>query len=226
MLFADRVDAGRRLAAELMRLRGEDAVVLGLPRGGIPVAFEVAQALGAPLDVIVVRKLGVPHQPEFGMGAVGEGGVRLINDDVVRTADVSSQELAATESRERAEVVARARRFRGNRPCIPLAGRTAILVDDGIATGSTMRAACQVARAQGAKRIIVAVPIAPRAALTRLRDDVDALICLDAPRRFFSVGQWYRDFTQTSDADATRLLEFARKQLTQRTADDSAGPTG
>ena len=209
MLFADRADAGRQLAGELTRLQGEDAVVLGLPRGGVPVAFEVAQALGAPLDVIVVRKLGVPHQPEFGMGAVGEGGVRVINEAVVRMADVSIQELAAAEHRERAEVVARARRFRGDRRRIPLTGRTAILVDDGIATGSTMRAACQVARAEGAKRIIVAVPIAPREALTRLRDDADALICLDAPPRFLSVGQWYRDFTQTSDADVTRLLESA-----------------
>jgi len=223
MLFIDRADAGKQLAARLTHLGDADAVVLGLPRGGVPVAFEVARALAAPLDVIVVRKLGVPYQPELGMGAVGEGGIRVINDDVVRMAHLGTRELAAVERRERAEVDARARRFRGDRPRIPLRGRTAILVDDGAATGSTMRAACQVARAHGAKRVVVAVPVAPHDTLARLRDDADELVCLDTPRPFFGVGQGYRDFTQTSDAEVTRLLERARGPVTQILAAEAAG---
>src|SRR5690606_13759866 len=142
MFFADRVDAGRRLASRLQHLRDESVVVLGLPRGGVPVASEVARALDAPLDVIVVRKLGVPFQPELGMGAIGEDGVRIIIDEIVRMAGVSISELAAVETRERAELERRAQRFRGGRPRAALAGRTAVIVDDGIATGSTARAAC------------------------------------------------------------------------------------
>src|ERR1019366_2009760 len=161
MQFADRVDAGRRLAAKLGPLQGEDLVVVGLPRGGVPVALEVARALDAPLDVIVVRKLGGPVQPELGMGAIGEGGVRVLNAGVVRLARVSSDELATVERRERVELERRARRFRGDRPPVRLDGKTVVVVDDGIATGSTARAACQVARAQGASRIVLAVPVAP-----------------------------------------------------------------
>src|SRR5665213_3424052 len=145
MHFTNRVDAGRRLAARLEYLRGEDLVVLGLPRGGVPVALEVAGALDAPLDVIVVRKLGVPFQPELGMGAIGEGGVRVLNAEVVRLAGVSSVELAAVEQRERTELERRARRYRGERLPVLLEGKTVVIVDDGIATGSTARAACQVA---------------------------------------------------------------------------------
>ena len=162
MLFTDRADAGRQLAARLGHLRGEPVVVLGLPRGGVPVALEVAQALGAPLDVIVVRKLGVPFQPELGMGAVGEDGVRVINREVIQAARVPAEELAAVQAREQANVDARAARYRARRPREPLAGRTAVVVDDGIATGSTARAACQVARAHGAARVVLAVPVAPR----------------------------------------------------------------
>ena len=153
MSFLDRTDAGRRLAQRTLHLRGENVVVLGLPRGGVPVAAEVARALRAPLDVIVVRKLGVPVQPELGMGAIGEGGVRIINPEVVAIAHVTDAEIAAVERRERAELERRARRFRGERRRTPLTGRTAIIIDDGIATGSTARAACQVARAQGAVRV-------------------------------------------------------------------------
>jgi len=223
MLFIDRVDAGQQLAARLTHLRHENAVVLGVPRGGVPVAFEVAQHLSAPLDVIVVRKLGLPHQPELAMGAVGEGGVRVINDDVLRKADVSADELGAVERRESAEVEARAKRFRGERPCIPLLARTAIIVDDGIATGSTMSAACQVVRAHGAKHIIVAVPVAPHDALPMLYDDADELVCLHQPRPYFSVGQWYRNFTQTTDAEVTQLLTRAHELLVQSTAIDALG---
>ena len=146
MVFADRDDAGRRLAARLGHLRGEPVVVLGLPRGGVPVAFQVAQALGAPLDVIIVRKLGVPFQPELGMGAVGEDGVRVLNPEVMKACAVSQDDLAAVQVRERAAVADRAARYRAVRPREPLAGRVAVVVDDGIATGSTARAACQIAR--------------------------------------------------------------------------------
>jgi putative phosphoribosyl transferase len=224
VLFADRFDAGRQLAARLTQLHAQDVVVLGLPRGGVPVASVVAQALDAPLDVIVVRKLGVPHQRELAMGAVGEGGVRVLNDDVLRMAGVNSEELATVEHRERAEVVARAQRFRGHRPPIPLAGRTAILVDDGIATGSTMLAACQVAYAHGARRVVVAVPVASREALKRLRQEADEVICLHTPPLFFSVGQWFQDFTQVRDAEVTDLLESAQGAAANRTTSEPADP--
>ncbi len=206
MRFVDRVDAGRRLATRLAHLRGEPVVVLGLPRGGVPVAFEVAQALGAPLDVIVVRKLGVPFQPELGMGAIGEDDVRIINRELVATAGVSERELAAVEARERAELERRARRFRGNRPRLDLTGRTAVIIDDGIATGSTARAACQVARAHGAARVVLAVPVAPPGWTARIGRDADELIALDTPDPFWAIGQFYANFTQTTDDEVAACL--------------------
>jgi putative phosphoribosyl transferase len=209
MLFADRVDAGRRLAARLSHLHGAPVVVLGLPRGGVPVAYEVARALHAPLDVIVVRKLGVPFQPELGMGAIGEDGVRIVNTEVVRLAGVSERQLAEVEARERAELERRARRFRGDRPPVPLAGTTAVVVDDGIATGSTARAACQVARAHGAGRVVLAVPVAPPDSAGRFRDDVDELVCLETPEPFYAIGQFYADFPQTSDEEVVACLRRA-----------------
>ena len=166
--FRDRAAAGRRLAERLGYLADEDVVVLGLPRGGVPVAFEVAAALQAPLDVIVVRKLGVPYQPELAMGAIGEDGVLVLNDEVVAIAGVAEAELAALERSERAGLERLAMRFRDGRARAPLAGRTAVVVDDGIATGSTARAACQVARAHGAARVVLAVPVAPRPSLIGL----------------------------------------------------------
>jgi putative phosphoribosyl transferase len=217
-MFADRTEAGQRLAPKLGYLRDEEPVVLGLPRGGVPVAAEVAHALGAPLDVIVVRKLGVPFQPELGMGAVGEDGIRVINEEVVRIAGITPNGLARVERRERAEVEARAQRFRAGRPRVALAGRPAILVDDGIATGSTMRAACQVARAAGARRVVVAVPVAPPEVVPSFRHDADEVICLETPSPFYAVGQWYADFTQVSDAEVTRLLQ--REPVAQPTRDD------
>jgi len=207
--FVDRVDAGQQLAAALDHLRGEDPVVLGLPRGGVPVAFEVARALHAPLDVILVRKLGVPFQPELGMGAIGEDGVRIINEEVVSLAHVSEDDIAVVEQRERAELDRRARRFRGDRPRTPLAGRTAIVVDDGIATGSTARAASRVARAQGARRVVLAVPVAAPSAVEGLRQDADEVVCLEEPQWFFAIGQWYANFTQTRDDEVVELLERA-----------------
>jgi len=209
MSFLDRSDAGRRLANRMLHLRGADVVVLGLPRGGVPVAAEVARALGAPLDVILVRKLGVPVQPELGMGAIGEGGVRIINSEVVAIAHVTDAEIAAVERRERAELDRRARRFRGDRRRTPLAGRTAVIIDDGIATGSTARAACQVARAQGAVRVVLAVPVAPPSARSALAADADEVICLETPGHFLAIGEWYRDFSQTSDQEVVSLLRRA-----------------
>ncbi|MFF5209087.1 phosphoribosyltransferase family protein [Streptosporangium sp. NPDC000396] len=196
-----------RLAERLAgRMTDENVVVLGLPRGGVPVAFEVAQALGAPLDVIVVRKLGVPFQPELGFGAVGEGGIRVINPNVVRMANVTQAEMATVEEREQVEVLRRARRFRGDRAPIDLAGRTVIVVDDGIATGGTARAACQVAHARGAARVILAVPVGAPDTIASLREDADEVICLETPADLFAIGVWYADFTQTTDEQVVELL--------------------
>ena len=227
MPFIDRVDAGRRLAERLQYLRGTPVVVLGLPRGGVPVAYEVARALDAPLDVIVVRKLGVPFQPELGMGALGEDGVRIINEEVVRLVGISDSELADVEARERTELERRARRFRSDRPRAALKDRTVVVVDDGIATGSTARAACQVARARGAARVVLAVPVAPPGWEARLGADADEFVCLETPEPFFSIGQFYTDFTQTSDEEVIACLEraahpFPAAATTSKTNDDSA----
>jgi putative phosphoribosyl transferase len=209
MLFADRADAGRQLAARLEHLRGGRVVVLGLPRGGVPVALEVARALGAPLDVIVVRKLGVPFQPELGMGAVGEDGVEVVNREVIRATRVPADELTAVRAREQAQVNARAARYRVHRPREPLAGRTAVVVDDGIATGSTAKAACQVARAHGAARVVLAVPVAPRGWQARIADAADELVCVHTPRDFYAIGQFYADFSQTTDDEVIACLQRA-----------------
>jgi putative phosphoribosyl transferase len=218
--YLDRVDAGWRLGERLRHLGGEDVVVLGLPRGGVPVAAGVAHALGAPLDVIIVRKLGVPHQPEFAMGALGEGGVRILNDEVVAMAGVTPRELAAIEERERAELERRGHRFRAGRPPVPIAGRTVVVVDDGIATGSTARAACRVARAHGAARIILAVPVGHSDAIASLRRDADEVICLTEPRSLMAIGEWYEDFSQTSDQEVINILSDAAA------ARDAAAPAG
>ncbi|MFB7843058.1 phosphoribosyltransferase [Microbacterium sp. NPDC056052] len=212
--FADRADAGRRLAALLEADPPADAVVLGLPRGGVPVAAEVARALGAPLDVLVVRKVGVPWQPELAMGAVGEEDAAVRNPDVVRAAGVDAQTLRGAERRERTEVERRAGLFRGGRAPEPLAGRTALIVDDGIATGATVRAACAIARARGAARVVVAVPVAPPEALEELRagpdPDADEVVCLEAPEDFMAVGMHYVDFRQTPDEEVVRILTAGR----------------
>ena len=214
MRFRDRSDAGRQLASRLLPLRGKDVVVLGLPRGGVAVAAEVARALDAPLDVILVRKLGVPAQPELGMGAIGEGDARVINTEVVRYSGASEADIDAVEQRERAELERRTKRFRGDAPREPLAGRIAVLVDDGIATGSTARAACQVARAQGAARVVLAAPVAPPSARSTLAGDADELVCLETPERFLAIGEWYDDFSQTRDEEVVSLLRAARAEHT------------
>lgn len=209
MAYRDRVDAGRRLGEELARRGETDVVVLGLPRGGVPVAFQVARMLGAPLDVLVVRKLGLPSQPELAMGAVGEDGTRVLNPEVIRESGIGPEQLAAVEAAERATVQARAARLRGDRPRVPLAGRTALIVDDGIATGSTARVACAAARTQGASRVVVAAPVAPRQTVGELAGYADAVVCLDTPRWFGAVGQFYDDFRATGDDEVARLLAEA-----------------
>ena len=225
MGFRDRTDAGRQLA-EVLRDAGigeHDAVVLGLPRGGVPVAFEVARALRLPLDVIVVRKLGVPFQPELAMGAIGEGGVRVENQEVMHSSGLHAVDIEAVERRERVELERRARQYRGDRPRMDLTGRCAVIVDDGIATGSTARAACQVARAHGAARVVLAVPVASRAAVAALRDVCDELFCVEVPEPFYAVGEWYRDFSQTTDEQVVDLLRRAAGEDAGRPRGDRAG---
>ena len=224
-MFRNRVDAGRRLGAELERrhLEGDDAVVLGLPSGGVPVAFEVAQTLGGPLDIVMVRKLGVPFGSELAMGAIGEAGVRILNREVPQVARVTEGEFEAVERRERSELERRSRLYRGGRPPVVLSGRTAVVVDDGIATGSTARAACLVARTLGATRVMVAVPVASRSSLTDLADVCDQVVCLEAPEPFYAVGEWYRDFSPTSDEEVVALLERAARGVPTPSATATSG---
>ncbi|PNE43150.1 phosphoribosyltransferase [Streptomyces noursei] len=209
MLFTDRADAGRRLAEALRHVAKENPVVLGLPRGGVPVAYQVAQALDAPLDVIVVRKLGVPYQRELGFGAIGEGGVRVLSQDIISRGRVGPEDVDAVQRTEEAELARQAERFRAGRPRRALDGRTVIVIDDGIATGATAAAACQVVRAQGAARVVLAVPVAPPDAAERLRTAADEFVCLSTPYAFSAVGEWYQDFSQTSDDEVVSLLSQA-----------------
>ncbi len=206
--FSNRVEAGQRLAHELAPLAGEDIVVLGLPRGGVPVAAEVARSLGVPLDVIVVRKLGVPAQPELAMGAIGEAGARFVDNRIVARAGVSPADLDRVEAREREVLEARVRRLRGGRPPVDLAGRTAVVVDDGIATGATARVACTVARHLGAARVVLAVPVGPESTLAAVTE-ADTVVCPVTPRRFLAVGQHYADFRPTTDEEVVALLAAA-----------------
>lgn len=184
-------------------------MVVGLPRGGVPVAAVVAAVLGAPLDIIVVRKLGVPHQPELGMGAIGEGGARVLNQTIVEAASVTPQQLAEVEARERQELERRAQLYRSGRSGLDVGGRTVIIVDDGIATGSTARVACEVARAHGARRVVLALPVAPVEWTARLAGAADEFVAVATPEPFFGVGQFYRDFSPTSDREVTDLLAAA-----------------
>jgi putative phosphoribosyl transferase len=209
VVFADRVDAGRRLARALQHLAGEDLVVLGLPRGGVPVAAEVARALGAPLDVVIVRKLGVPFHPELAMGAIGEGGVRVVDEDLVRRLGVSPAQLRNVEEREGRTLAERADLLRRGRAPLSLTRRTAIVVDDGIATGSTARVACHVARELGAHRVVLAAPVGPRDAVDRV-PEADEVVVVATPHPFVAVGGHYDDFRPTSDAEVASLLEAAR----------------
>ncbi len=213
MIFVDRMDGGRSLAGRLMHLRDRNVVVVGLPRGGVPVAAEVAKALNAPLDVILVRKLGVPSRPELGMGAIGENGVRVLNDEVVRSVGVTSDQIAQVEARERSELERRVERFRAGRELIALTGRVVVIVDDGIATGSTARAACQVARAHGASHIVLAVPVAPPGWEQDLVGVADEYVCVATPEAFSAVGQFYSNFTQVTDDDVVACLNQMSKKI-------------
>ncbi len=219
-MFADRIDAGSRLAATLTDLRDEEVVVVGLPRGGVPVAYQVARSLDAPLDVILVRKLGVPFQPELAMGAIGEDGVRVLNDDVIAMTGVGERELAEVEQRERGELERRARRYRSGRERESLDGKVVVVVDDGVATGSTARAACQVARRQGASRVVLAVPVAPVGWTDRMGDAADGFVAVETPEPFWAIGQFYRDFRPTGDDEVIRWLERARTERARTRAAD------
>ena len=203
-LFRDRVDAGEKLARALGALAGQNVVVIGLPRGGVPVAAEVARALGAPLDVLIVRKLGHPRQPELAVGALAQGGFSVRNEGLM--AGVSEADFARVLAREQRELERRADAYRGGRPPLDLKGKQAVLVDDGLATGATMRAAVAAAKGAGAARVIVAVPVAAREARELMESEADQVVCLAEPVGFTSVGAWYADFGQTTDAEVTALL--------------------
>jgi predicted phosphoribosyltransferase len=213
--FADRGDAGRRLAEALDDFAGIHPVVVGLPRGGVVVADHVARTLDAVLDVVVVRKLGVPAQPELAFGAIGEGGVCVLDDAVVRECRIDAGQREALKRREAAELARRVRLLRAGRPAVPVSGRTVLLVDDGVATGSVARAASTVLRARGAARVVVAVPVGPVGVRERLCPPADDVICLQTPDYFYAVGQFYRDFSQTTDREVVDLL---RRSYRRRSA--------
>jgi predicted phosphoribosyltransferase len=206
-MFRDRREAGQLLATALSRYAGRpDVVVLALPRGGVPVAYEVAQALGAPLDVFVVRKLGVPGHEELAMGAVATPGVRVLNEEVVRGLGIPARMIEAVAVREQAELARRERLYRGDRPPVDVHGRTVILVDDGLATGASIHAAIQALRQRQPARIVVAVPIAAPDRCEALKDQVDDVVCAVTPEPFHAVGLWYDDFSQTTDDEVRELL--------------------
>lgn len=210
MIFRDRQDAGRRLAGALGAYAGRnDVIVLALPRGGVPVAFEVAQALGAPLDVFVVRKLGVPGMAELAMGAIASGGTRVLNREVVASFGISDETIERVARVELEELDRRERLYRGNRPPVDLQGRTVILIDDGLATGSTMRAAIEAVKQHGPARMIVAVPVAAPETARALRPEVDELMVLETPPGFFAVGAYYDRFDQVGDEEVRTLLARA-----------------
>jgi putative phosphoribosyl transferase len=205
--FADRRDAGRQLAAALLPLAGEAPIVVGLPRGGVPVAEEVALALGAPLEVLAVRKLGAPHNPEYGIGAIAEDGTRVFDPGALAALGIGVDALEAIVAEETAELRRRVELFRGGRGRVPLKGRTAIVVDDGIATGVTDAAALRAARRDRPRHLVLAVPVGARDSVPRLREEADEVVCLIEPRLLRGVGQWYEDFTQVSDDEVLAALD-------------------
>jgi putative phosphoribosyl transferase len=212
--FRDRRDAGRLLASTLSNYAGgRDVTVLALPRGGVPVAYEVARRLGAPLDVFVVRKLGVPGHEELAMGALASGGVRVLNDEVVQGLGIPKSTIDAVVAKETSELERRERAYRGDRRPLDVSGQTAILIDDGLATGSTMRAAVAGLRRRQPRRIVVAVPVAAQSTCDELAAEVDDIICAVTPEPFYAVGLWYEDFAQTGDDEVRELLEDASASL-------------
>lgn len=216
--FEDRAAAGRALGTELQDEYGgrQDVLVLGLPRGGVPVAFEVARMLEAPLDVLVVRKFGVPAQPELAFGAIAAGGERYVDREIVSRVGLSDEQIEDVAAREREELRRREKEFRGEKGELPLAGHTVIVVDDGVATGATLRAALRVLRESDAERIVAAVPVAPAESLEELKEDAEEVVCLRTPEPFFAISPHYRRFPQTPDEEVRRLLDEARSQGDER----------
>ena len=211
MRFTDRSHAGRVLAGMLEHFADHPAVILGLPRGGVPVGFEIARRLAAPLEVLLVRKLGVPTQPELAMGAIGEGGIRVLDEQRIERLGIRSAAVERVERRERQELARQAERFRGEGRPADLEGKTAVIVDDGIATGATARAACLITRRLGAGRVVVAAPVAPRDASATFAEVADELVVAHTPRRFAAIGMFYRDFRPTPDISVVEILDRARE---------------
>jgi len=213
MIYRDRIDAGKKLASRLSEYANrDDVLVLALPRGGVPVAYEVAKTLRAPLDIFLVRKLGVPGHEELAMGAIATGGVRVLNDDVVGYLDIPADVIDAVAEMELGELERRERAYRGNRPEPDVRGKIVILIDDGLATGSTMRAAAKALRQQDPERIVVAVPVSASETCDEYRMGVDEIVCAQTPEPFLGVGMWYRDFSQTTDEEVREILNHAAEE--------------
>lgn len=212
-LFDDRRDAGRQLAARLHAYHDGETVVIGLPRGGVEVAYEIAQALEAPLDVIVARKIGAPAQPELGIGAVAPRGITLLDERLIDELGLSDEAVEQATSETREEMQRRIREYRGGEEMPDLRGRTVIVVDDGLATGVTARASVLAARDAGARRVVLAVPVCAAPTASEIKDEVDELVCIETPEQFVAVGIWYRRFDQTTDAQVIELLEEARDEV-------------
>jgi putative phosphoribosyl transferase len=210
--FADRCDAGRRLAARLLPLAGEQPLVLGLPRGGVPVAAEIAAALRAPLEILAVRKLGAPHNPEYGIGAIAESGIKVLDQEALASLEITNRALRGIVERESAELQRRVEAYRGDRPSPELRDRTAIVVDDGVATGATDTAALRAARRGKPRRLVLAVPVCAPDSLARLQEEADEVVCLFAPPQLRGIGEWYADFGQVSDAEVVAALKRARSR--------------
>ncbi len=222
-IFRDRAEAGQLLAESLEAYAGRpDVIVLAIPRGGVPVGYEVAKRLHVPLDLLLVRKLGVPFHPELAMGAISSGGALVVDSELMDSLGLSTRDLAAAVEREHAELERREREFRGSTPPLDITGKTVIVVDDGLATGSTMQAGIETLRARDPASIVIGVPVAPRETCDLLRDRVDQLICLVSPPRFYAVGVWYFDFSQTTDGEVRAILERARRDHQTEAADAAA----
>jgi putative phosphoribosyl transferase len=222
--FRDREDAGRRLGERLEQYRDEDPIILALPRGGVPVAYEISRALRAPLDIFIARKLGAPRRKEFGIGAVAQGGVLVLNERAVEVLEIPEEYIVRAVREETEEIERRLRLLRGDRPEPEVGGRTAILVDDGIATGVTARSAVEALRRRGPRRLILAAPVCAQPSAELLRPEVDELVCLKAPPDLAAISLWYEDFYQVPDEEVTELLDRARREQEERGS--ATGPEG